>query len=131
MPGGDTGRAIARNQAMLPLLRAAGYDEARSAELIRKADQAIYTNEAKGLIEVASGSVDSLRGVLHELEGEDGRYVTALDDPNQRLVLANAVRRRIAQLQTSTRSEESRLGKACVSTCRAGWTPAHYTKQKR
>src|SRR3546814_5747303 len=35
MPGGDTGRAIARNQAMLPLLRAAGYDEARSAELIR------------------------------------------------------------------------------------------------
>src|SRR3546814_8438714 len=86
MPGGDTGRAIARNQAMLPLLRAAGYDEARSAELIRKADQAIYTNEAKGLIEVASGSVDSLRGVLHELEGEDGRYVTALDDPNQRLV---------------------------------------------
>src|SRR3546814_13815346 len=100
MPGGDTGRAIARNQAMLPLLRAAGYDEARSAELIRKADQAIYTNEAKGLIEVASGSVDSLRGVLHELEGEDGRYVTALDDPNQQLVLANDVPRRLAQLQT-------------------------------
>src|SRR3546814_1304161 len=47
MPGGDTGRAIARNQAMLPLLRAAGYDEARSAELIRKADQAIYTKDRK------------------------------------------------------------------------------------
>src|SRR3546814_20478007 len=102
MPGGDTGRAIARNQAMLPLLRAAGYDEARSAELIRKADQAIYTNEAKGLIEVASGSVDSLRGVLHELEGEDGRYVTALDDPTQPHVLANDVPRRIAPPQTST-----------------------------
>src|SRR3546814_19916167 len=88
MPGGDTGRAIARNQAMLPLLRAAGYDEARSAELIRKADQAFYTNEAKRLIEVASGSVDSLRGVLHEPEGEDGRNVPAPDDPTHRLRLA-------------------------------------------
>src|SRR3546814_4656152 len=83
--------------------------EARSAELIRKADQAIYTNEAKGLIEVASGSVDSLRGVLHELEGEDGRYVTALDDPNQRLVLANDVRRRIAQLQIGRASCRERV----------------------
>src|SRR3546814_906481 len=124
MPGGDTGRAIARNQAMLPLLRAAGYDKARSAELIRKADQAIDTNEAKGLIEVASGSVDSLRGVLHELEGEDGRYVTALDDPNQRLVLANDVRRRIAQLQTSTQAEADKREEAAKRIVSDVWKQA-------
>src|SRR3546814_17614939 len=27
------------------------------------------------------------------------------------------------------RSEERRVGKACVSTCRSRWAPCHYTKQ--
>src|SRR3546814_12326094 len=28
----------------------------------------------------------------------------------------------------STRSEERRVGKECVSTCRSRWSPYHYTK---
>src|SRR3546814_16035091 len=28
------------------------------------------------------------------------------------------------------RSEERRVGKECVSTCRSGWSPDHYTKKQ-
>src|SRR3546814_18538612 len=31
----------------------------------------------------------------------------------------------------SERSEERRVGKECVSTCRSRWSPYHYKKQKR
>src|SRR3546814_16251635 len=31
-------------------------------------------------------------------------------------------------LQEATRSEESRVGKECVSTCRSGWWPYNETK---
>src|SRR3546814_13713708 len=30
----------------------------------------------------------------------------------------------------SGRSEERRVGKECVSTCRSRWSPSHYKKQK-
>src|SRR3546814_20310829 len=30
----------------------------------------------------------------------------------------------------SLRSEERRVGKECVSTCRSGWSPCHLTKKK-
>src|SRR3546814_19070449 len=29
------------------------------------------------------------------------------------------------------RSEERRVGKECVSTCRSRWSPSHYKKKKR
>src|SRR3546814_17112554 len=29
------------------------------------------------------------------------------------------------------RSEERRVGKECVSTCRSRWTPIHYNKKKK
>src|SRR3546814_12017030 len=31
----------------------------------------------------------------------------------------------------STRSEERRVGKACVSTCRSGWSPYHEKKKRK
>src|SRR3546814_17198338 len=33
--------------------------------------------------------------------------------------------------QMPTRSEERRVGKECVSTCRSRWSPYHYTKNQR
>src|SRR3546814_13855034 len=38
-----------------------------------------------------------------------------------------AIRRRTA---SSRRSEERRVGKECVSTCRSRWAPCHYKKNK-
>src|SRR3546814_17157412 len=34
-----------------------------------------------------------------------------------------------AALALNFRSEERRVGKECVSTCRSGWSPYHYKKQ--
>src|SRR3546814_18476558 len=31
----------------------------------------------------------------------------------------------------SRRSEERRVGKECVSTCRFRWSPSHYTKKRK
>src|SRR3546814_13266588 len=31
----------------------------------------------------------------------------------------------------ATRSEERRVGKECVSTCRSRWSPYHYKKKKK
>src|SRR3546814_12233649 len=33
--------------------------------------------------------------------------------------------------QRTPRSEERRVGKECVSTCRSRWSPYHYKKKKR
>src|SRR3546814_15047050 len=33
-------------------------------------------------------------------------------------------------LETCRRSEERRVGKACVSTCRSRWAPSHYKQKK-
>src|SRR3546814_12081475 len=32
---------------------------------------------------------------------------------------------------TATRSEERRVGKECVSTCRSRWSPYHYKKKRQ
>src|SRR3546814_17691024 len=34
-------------------------------------------------------------------------------------------------LRTLKRSEERRVGKECVSTCRSRWSPYHYKKKNR
>src|SRR3546814_16099891 len=43
----------------------------------------------------------------------------------------NLLARRIAAvMQGVARSEERRVGKECVSTCRSRWSPYHYKKKK-
>src|SRR3546814_18468433 len=40
-----------------------------------------------------------------------------------------AVSRRLASVVAAVRSEELRVGKACVRTCRSRWSPFHSKKQ--
>src|SRR3546814_17151121 len=54
--------------------------------------------------------------------GDQRRFVGVEFDP--RLVLTAALRH-------EGRSEERRVGKECVSTCRARWSPYHYKKKPR
>src|SRR3546814_18074433 len=37
----------------------------------------------------------------------------------------------LGQQRLAGRSEERRVGKECVSTCRSRWSPAHYKKKKK
>src|SRR3546814_19434064 len=42
---------------------------------------------------------------------------------------ANGIAADIQAKQGDARSEERRVGKECVSTCRSRWSPYHYTKK--
>src|SRR3546814_9880465 len=46
-----------------------------------------------------------------------------------RLVALSRGRRRIRHIQIAIRSEERRVGKECVSTCRSRWSPYHSKKK--
>lgn len=124
MPGGSTEAAIRRNQELLPLLREAGYDEAKAADMVRKADQAIYVNEVNGRIGVASGNVDALHGVLTDLTADKGRYVAAITNPDTRLDLANAVRVKIDQALTAQRVGADKRESAAEKAVEAVWKQA-------
>src|SRR3546814_16502942 len=50
-------------------------------------------------------------------EGQEGRGF-----PDQEVIGTNT--------RENARSEERRVGKECVSTCRSRWSPSHYKKQK-
>src|SRR3546814_17165331 len=51
-------------------------------------------------------------------------------EPVERAVLADdvVVERGIRRIEGNARSEERRVGKECVSTCRSRWSPYHYKK---
>src|SRR3546814_7653198 len=47
----------------------------------------------------------------------------------ERVFIGNGVSELI-DLRRATRSEERRVGKECVSTCRSRWSPYHYKKHQ-
>src|SRR3546814_14755579 len=53
--------------------------------------------------------------ILAETEGLDGEVREKME----------------AQIRAEVRSEERRVGKECVSTCRYRWSPYHYKKNSR
>src|SRR3546814_20210534 len=61
----------------------------------------------------ASGTT-FIRQVKGKWKGKLQRFNAIVDDARTRL-----------------RSEERRVGKECVSTCRSRWSPYHYKKKKR
>src|SRR3546814_6364159 len=56
---------------------------------------------------------------------------TGLKNAGKKLITASGIRKRFRDLKTgagtgfSQRSEERRVGKECVSTCRYRWSPYH------
>src|SRR3546814_17097286 len=58
-----------------------------------------------------------------EMFGPDGE--AQFDDPN------HPAFRHLQWLQDAFRSEERRVGKECVSTCRSRWSPYHYKKNNK
>src|SRR3546814_19361652 len=81
--------------------------------------------------------------LLHHVRGRQwigaGRRVVALHAPaanapaRQQLLVRHALRRkdlRPPSQSAESRSEERRVGKACVSTCRSRWSTYHKKKNK-
>src|SRR3546814_17034535 len=58
--------------------------------------------------------------------------VAAIGQRNPQLALAASMLvDQVGELGFHGRSEERRVGKECVSTCRSRWSPYHYKKKKR
>src|SRR3546814_12327409 len=69
---------------------------------------------------------DTLADFLHGMYGE--REAAALEGETQVFALAG---RMMATRVMGKRSEERRVGKECVSTCRSRWSPYHYKKKNK
>src|SRR3546814_3625569 len=62
---------------------------------------------------------EQIIGFAHYLRNPDGRGA------EYALVIGDAWQRRGLGAQLMGRSEERRVGKACISTCRSRWSPYH------
>src|SRR3546814_14500616 len=100
-----------------------------SSDLYRDADVHFFLIEALnnlGLFTQAEALLND--GVELYLSLNAGNLEYPFDDPviNQAIVRNWGIRRRV-----NLRSEERRVGKECVSTCRSRWSPYHSKKKKR
>src|SRR3546814_12999394 len=66
---------------------------------------------------------ETYRGAVTGMLDRDAAYVRG----NPTLVDAE----KEAELKRLARSEERRVGKECVSTCRSRWSPYHYKKKQK
>src|SRR3546814_13112242 len=69
----------------------------------------LFGNQAKLGLDLALTEINDAGGIL-------GRPVELIYEDNK------------TDPKTSVRSEERRVGKECVSTCRSRWSPSHYKK---
>src|SRR3546814_20592142 len=81
----------------------------------------------KGLVRVEStlGNTDAVMQT-HYLRIDDVTESTAAGNSAQIAQTASAT---VTDLAAQVRSEERRVGKECVSTCRSRWTPTHEKKK--
>src|SRR3546814_14790663 len=76
--------------------------------------------------------VSAIRQAVERLAGlaAGGRALAADELRHQLELLAEAMLQFVV-LHDGARSEERRVGKACVSTCRYRWYPSHYTNNTK
>src|SRR3546814_13684235 len=74
-------------------------------------------------------------GAVRQISDERALYVTQVaGDPDPYATIAETLRDVPVWIfhgaKDDVRSEERRVGKECVSTCRSRWSPYHYNKKK-
>src|SRR3546814_14186856 len=100
------------------------------ADLARKATL-LHRRAGETLFHIGDDAAQSLYLIEGELQFEDtaGKALSTLRANDA------AATHRIAHQSPRTvsarRSEERRVGKECVSTCRSRWSPDHYKKKTR
>src|SRR3546814_8998403 len=83
---------------------------------------ATLTAEENGLYHITDGTHTTLAaaGPLNPLELRDPRSTGAVAEP-----LVDESGGTVRRIAGNDRSEERRVGKECVSTCRSRWSPSH------
>lgn len=97
---GDTTAALAWNDAANASRRAAGLDEARTADAHQRFAQKVYGVEVKTRYTGHADDIGQLQGLLTDLTAKDGRYIDKID-PDARLAYVSSVQTRIAQIQNA------------------------------
>src|SRR3546814_12492216 len=78
----------------------------------------------KGLALVLGGPAPIAKALAAKLKAQGLTPVQIADSDGA------ALRDAVATARKKHRSEERRVGKGCVSTCRSRWSPYHYKKKK-
>src|SRR3546814_15781242 len=86
-------------------------------------DGAVVITEVEKALATALGHVDDLELVAPLDAGREGAVAAALS-----LRVGQVWRLGKADIGPLSRSEERRVGKGCVSTCRSRWLPSHLKK---
>src|SRR3546814_14494359 len=97
------------------LLKDSGIDSLSSAIVVRQPGMCASAYDCSTI-----GSPKLMYGLPYDLP----RILPALSRPSADSLLLAAPRNSLVSLPTS-RSEERRVGKECVSTCRSRWSPYH------
>src|SRR3546814_18906859 len=88
-----------------------------------------------GVADLASGFVNFLIPALGKVVVAMGAWIASLARASIMLArnIAATIAQRIAMIAgaIATRSEERRVGKECVRTCRCRGSPYHYKKKKQ
>ena len=127
---------LALGQSADPSILPQGMDRRNGALLLEPTAAPVFicgdfaTNEGTVAAAIGNGRLAALR-IHHALGGElplpTSRPLTANLDVIRTQLFAPAARRHGAILEPSERrrSEERRVGKECVTTCRSRWSPYH------
>src|SRR3546814_13395467 len=81
---------------------------------------------AQHLLAESAADLGEARVVLQQLAADIQRQVFGIDDAAQEAQVGRQQLRAVLRDEDSLhRSEERRVGKECVSTCRSRWSPYH------
>src|SRR3546814_18713598 len=81
---------------------------------------------------INSGDLISIAEVVRDLYRAENQPEQSYSERQLYEAALDRMAREIAAVNklSDTRSEERRVGKECVSTCRSWWSPCHYKKKK-
>src|SRR3546814_14339622 len=74
---------------------------------------------------VIEGAYEVLRGFEQVHSSREAMRAITLEDGEQEIFARSALALKYDDPKKPSRSEESRVGKECVSTCRSRWSPYH------
>src|SRR3546814_16680382 len=97
-----------------------------SSDLVRGFIPKFGTNEGGTMARNTSVSLGDHFDQFIAGQVDSGRYGSASEVVRAGLRLLEPTERKL-----EVRSEERRVGKECVSTCRSGWSPKHKKKKNR
>src|SRR3546814_14822417 len=122
----------------LTIFQVAG--RAMSAQLVRMNTTASNLANAGGIASSADAAYKTIKPVFRtQYDNATGlatvnveRIVTAGEEPTKRYDPTNPMADENGNIwESAVRSEERRVGKECVSTCRSRWSTYHYKKNKK